>query len=195
LERGRWLGAALKKNILISCNYMPGSASYIGTNNKPYTVSEAQFLDLVKQNQGIIYKLVALYAHDAEEKKDLYQEILLLAWKGWPGFRGESSFSTWLYRISINTIFTHKRKRKRVDYTDAMESLPAQVPHTSLQQEEALRLQQAIRQLSEIDRAVISFHLDGFGNPEIAEMLGISLNHVAVKLHRSKQQVANLLKR
>jgi len=64
----------------------------------------------------------------------------------------------------------------------------------SVQQEEALRLQQAIRQLSEIDRAVISFHLDGFGNPEIAEMLGISINHVAVKLHRSKQQVSNLLK-
>ena len=157
-------------------------------------MSEAQFLELVEQNQGIIYKLVALYARDAEEKKDLYQEILLYAWKGWPGFRGESSFSTWLYRISINSIFTHRRKRRRVDYTGTLDDHPAQVPHSSVQQEEALRLQQAIRQLSEIDRAVISFHLDGFGNPEIAEMLGITINHVAVKLHRCKQQVSNLLK-
>lgn len=77
-------------------------------------MSETQFLELVKQNQGIIFKLVGIYAADSEEKKDLYQQILLNAWKGWPNYRGEAKFSTWLYRICLNTIFTLKRKTNRI---------------------------------------------------------------------------------
>jgi RNA polymerase sigma-70 factor (ECF subfamily) len=62
-------------------------------------VSEKEFLEQVRENQGIIYKLVGVYANDPEEKKDLYQEIVLQTWKSWPAFRKESKFSTWLYRI------------------------------------------------------------------------------------------------
>ena len=158
-------------------------------------MSEAKFLEQVRENQGIIYKLVNLYANDAEEKKDLYQEILLQAWKGWAGFRQESKFSTWLYRICLNTIFTLKRKKHLVDYSDTLEEISPVIPSSHLQQEDAARLQQAIRRLAETDRAVISMHLDGYENGEIGEMLGISNNHVAVKLHRIKNQLANLLTR
>ncbi len=156
-------------------------------------MSEAQFLEQVKQNQGIIYKLVGLYANDAEEKKDLYQEILLQAWKGWASFRQEAKFSTWLYRISLNTIFTQKRKKHQVDYTDSLEAFSPVVQNGVAQNEDVHRLRQAIRQLSETDRAIISMNLDGYENAETAEMLGISTNHVAVKLHRIKQQLGNLL--
>jgi RNA polymerase sigma-70 factor (ECF subfamily) len=76
-------------------------------------VSEQDFLAAVKSNQGIIFKLVGLYAADTEEKKDLYQEVLLQAWKSWPSFRGDAKFSTWLYRICLNTILTQKRKQKK----------------------------------------------------------------------------------
>ena len=156
-------------------------------------MSEKHFLEQVRKNQGIIYKLVGLYANDSEEKKDLYQEILLQTWKAWPSFRGESKFSTWLYRICLNTILTQKRKPGVVDYKDSMESISPLVQHNSLQTENALSLRKAIRQLSETDRAIVSLHLDGYENTEIAEIVGISGNHVAVKLHRSKQQLANLL--
>jgi RNA polymerase sigma factor (sigma-70 family) len=156
-------------------------------------LSEAQFLEQVKQHQGIIYKLVALYANDAEEKKDLYQEVLLQAWKGWPSFRRESKFSTWLYRVCLNTIFTHKRKRHPVDFTESLEEISPAVENNSVQQEDGLRLRQAIRKLAETDRALISMHLDGYSNAEIGEMLGISNNHVSVKLHRIKEQLSNLL--
>lgn len=157
-------------------------------------MSETEFLTQVRANQGIIYKLVGLYANDAEEKKDFYQEVLLNAWKGWPSFRGEAKFSTWLYRICLNTIFTLKRKQQRIDYKDSLESLSPSVEQSGIQKEEIQRLQQAIRLLSETDRAIISMHLDGFENSEIAGVLGISNNHVAVKLHRSKEQLSNLLK-
>jgi RNA polymerase sigma factor (sigma-70 family) len=156
-------------------------------------MSEQQFLEQVKQNQGIIYKLVGLYAGDAEEKKDLYQEVLLQAWKGWPMFRQESKFSTWLYRVSLNTIFTHKRKKQPVEFIDSLEEISPAVQHGSVQKENSVRLQQAIRKLAETDRALIAMHLDGYENPEIAAVLGISNNHVAVKLHRIKDQLANFL--
>lgn len=156
-------------------------------------MSEAQFLEQVKQHQGIIYKLVALYASDAEEKKDLYQEVLLQAWKGWPSFRQESKFSTWLYRVCLNTIFTHKRKKQPLAFTESLEDISPAVENSSVEKEDGIRLRQAVRSLAETDRALISMHLDGYSNAEIGEMLGISNNHVSVKLHRIKEQLSNLL--
>lgn len=156
-------------------------------------MSEAAFLEEVRLNQGIIFKLVGLYANDAEEKKDLYQEILLQAWKGWASFRQESKFSTWLYRVCLNTIFTQKRKKHQVDYTDSLENISPVVQNQVAEKEDINRLRLAIRQLPETDRAVISLNLDGYENAEVAEMLGISANHVAVKLHRIKQHLGNLL--
>jgi RNA polymerase sigma factor (sigma-70 family) len=156
-------------------------------------VSETQFLEQVRNNQGIIYKLVALYAADAEEKKDLYQEVLLQAWKAWPAFRGDAKFSTWLYRICLNTLLTHKRKNHPVDYKESLEPVSPAIPHQSVQREDSVNLYKAIRRLAETDRALVSLHLDGYDNNEIAAILGISANHVAVKLHRCKQQLAQLL--
>ena len=157
-------------------------------------MSETAFLELVKLHQGLIYKLVGLYARDSEEKKDLYQEVLLQAWKGWPSFRHESKFSTWLYRICLNTIFTRNRKKQYVDYKDSLEEISPAIQNGGIQQEDALRLRQAIRKLTETDRAIISMNLDGYENREIAEIMGISNNHVAVKLHRIKDQLSNFLK-
>jgi RNA polymerase sigma factor (sigma-70 family) len=156
-------------------------------------LSEAQFLEQVRHNQGIIYNLVGLYANDAEEKKDLYQEILLQAWKGWPSFRQEAKFSTWLYRICLNTILTQRRRPKQIDYKESLESISPSVQNSVVQNEDVVRLRMAIRQMPETDRAIISMNLDGYENAEVAEVLGISNNHVAVKLHRIKQQLGNLL--
>lgn len=157
-------------------------------------MSEAEFLELIRQNQGIIYKLVGLYAGNAEEKKDFYQEVLLQAWKAWPSFRGQSKFSTWLYRICLNTILTQKRKTNRVSYTDKLEDHSLKVENRSFDGQDAQRLRLAIRRLTETDRAIVSMHLDGYDNPEIATVMGITANHVAVKLHRIKNQLSNLLK-
>jgi RNA polymerase sigma factor (sigma-70 family) len=157
-------------------------------------LNETKFLEQIRANQGIIFKLVSLYANDAEEKKDLYQEIVLQAWRGWPAFRAESKFSTWLYRVCLNTIFTQKRKKQPLDFRDSLNDLEPGVQHAGLHQENVDRLRRAIRRFGETDRALISLHLDGYDNTETGEILGISANHVAVKLHRIKQQLANLLK-
>lgn len=154
---------------------------------------ETEFLDLIRSHQGIINKLVGLYAQNEEDRKDLYQEILYQTWKAFPGFRGEAKFSTWLYRVSLNTILTANRKLGRITYTDHMDESAATEPHQSVQGEDARQLRLAIYQLNDTDKAIISLHLDGYANPEIAEIIGLSTNHTTVKLHRIKAQLKNVL--
>ena len=155
--------------------------------------SENDFLDQIKANQGIIYKLVGLYFFEEQTKKDMYQEILLQCWKGWQNFRHESKFSTWLYRIALNTILTSKRKVIIIDYKGSNEYEHFTTKNAAEAKDDKNRLRQAILKLSEVDKAIISLHLDGFTNLEIADVLGISLSNCGVKIYRIKQQLATFL--
>lgn len=138
-------------------------------------------------------KLVGLYARDQEEKKDLCQEIIFQAWKGWPGFRGEAKFSTWLYRICLNTLLTYKRQQKPVDYAGSLEAHQEMLPAEAGHGEDSQALYRAIRSLPETERALITMHLDGYGHDEIASLAGITENHVAVKLHRIRAKLKSIL--
>ena len=156
-------------------------------------MSEKEFLQLLSENKGIIYKVVNLYAADTEEKKDLYQEILLQCWKAWPSFRREAKFSTWLYRLALNTVFTAKRKKSPIAFTGHLPDDQTLLP-SSFEKEDAQRLYTAVRKLNETERAIISLHLDGYGNNEIAEIMGISNNGVNVKLFRIRERLVKILK-
>ncbi len=155
-------------------------------------MSEKEFLSQLKEHQNIIYKLVHLYANTEEDKKDLYQEIVFQAWKTYGAFRGEAKFSTWLYRLCLNTIFTIQRKTNRIEYTDTAKF--EETYTTASGNDEVDRLYSAIQKLPETERAIISLHLDGYDNKEVGELIGITANLVAVKIHRIKQQLASLLK-
>jgi RNA polymerase sigma factor (sigma-70 family) len=157
-------------------------------------LEEQEFLTLVKQCHGLILKLIALYAYSLSDRNDLYQEILLNAWKGRSAFRQEAKFSTWLYQVAINTIFTANRKTKTISYSDTMEDFIIPVVPQTEQKEDVQRLYAAIRQLADVDRVVITMHLDGYDNPEIADVLGIKANYIGVKLHRVKNQLQTILK-
>jgi RNA polymerase sigma-70 factor (ECF subfamily) len=154
---------------------------------------EQAFMEAVTANQGIILKLVGLYAGNEYEKRDLYQEILFQAWKGYASFRGESKFSTWLYRISLNTILTAQRKSNRVEYREQLPEFDRGEDPDVMKSENARLLRQEIRKLPEVDRAIITLHLDGYANPEIAEIMGISTNNATVKLHRIKNYLITQL--
>lgn len=155
-------------------------------------MSEQDFLSKLKENQHIIFKLVHIYAITNEDKKDLYQEIVLQAWKNYQSFRGDAKFSTWLYRLCLNTIFTIRRKTNRLEYTDTSRYEGRLVSKDVTDEKE--RLYKAMRTLPEVEKAIISMHLDGYHNAEISEFLGISANLVGVKLHRAKQQLTTVLK-
>ena len=155
-------------------------------------MSEKEFLSQLKAHQNIVYKLVHLYANSEEDKKDLYQEIVLQAWKTYSAFRGDAKFSTWLYRLCLNTIFTIQRKTNQIEYADT--SKYENVYSSISKSDDAERLYSAIRTLPETERAAISLHLDGYDNKEISEVIGITANLAGVKLHRIKQQLRTLLK-
>ncbi|GAO42823.1 RNA polymerase sigma factor [Flavihumibacter petaseus] len=157
-------------------------------------MEEKTFLKLIRENQGIIFKVVSFYAADAEEKKDLYQEILLQSWKGINSFRGDAQFSTWLYRVCLNTVFTSRRKRVPYVFTDVIPETGTATTPAAFEKEDIQALHHALRRLSDVDRAIALLHLDGYGVSEIAGMLGISPNHLSVKWYRIRQQLAKILK-
>ncbi len=153
---------------------------------------EKEFTEQIDQNRGIIYKVIRLYVHHEDDEKDLFQEILFQAWKSYPRFLGQSKFSTWLYRVALNTVLTFKRRIKLVEPHDDMSRFNA-VSTVGNRNEESEALYIAIRMLNEIDRMIVTLHLDGYENEEIADITGITKNNTAVKLHRIKETLTKKL--
>ncbi len=153
---------------------------------------EREFTALINQNRGIIYKVIRLYITNEEDERDLFQEILFQAWKSYPRFDGRSKFSTWLYRVGLNTVLTFKRRPVVVVPYEDLASLNLANAKTNSDESEALYI--AIRQLPVIDRMIITLHLDGYENEEIAEITGITKNNATVKLHRIKDNLIKKLK-
>lgn len=149
------------------------------------------FLSLVEQHQGVVHKVVNLYADTIEDRRDLRQEILCQAWSAYARFRGDAKFSTWLYRIALNTALTFLKKEQKNHSTDLIPEVPDQVKH-SLDDVEQLRW--AIKQLDMVDRLLINLHLEGYSNEEIANFSGLSDGNVRVKLHRIKQKIQEQFK-
>lgn len=152
------------------------------------------FTQQVQEHFGIIRKVVQLYVDDPADRKDLQQEILYQAWRSFPSFNGLSKFSTWLYKVSLNTVLTFRRRDNRLPVESLAPAHEQFHAPDDAATGNAERLYDAIRQLPEAERALIILHLDGYGNEEIADIAGLTKNHVAVKLHRIKTDLINRLK-
>lgn len=151
---------------------------------------EKEFLALIEMHQGIIHKVAALYMNRADNRADLFQEILLAAWKGYANFRGDAKFSTWLYRVALNTAVTWYRKEQKAEPAETLDATHANLPGAYADAEEQLlAMRKAISGLSPIDKALVSLYLDEYDYREIGEILGISANNVAVKMNRIKNRL------
>lgn len=137
-----------------------------------------------------MHKIVRLYVDDEEERRDLIQEIIVQAYAGFSKFQGRSKFSTWLYRVSLNTVLTVINKSKKRGLAESNAELMTESAEKS---ENAELLYRVIKTLDPVNKMIISLHLEDYDNPEIAEIVGISLNHVAVKLHRIKEKLKTTL--
>lgn len=157
-------------------------------------MTEKSYLQKIEEHKGIILKVVNLYADHLEDRKDLYQEIVYQSWSAYARFQGNSKFSTWLYRISLNVALTFLNKHKKAASIKENTTLEISFEPTELS-ERADFLYRAIKQLTEIDRSIIMLHLDGFDNTEISEITGLSRGNTNVKLHRIKQQLTTILNR
>lgn len=150
--------------------------------------SEKEFLHKLNEHQKIIHKVCNLYMHFPEDKEDLFQEVTLQAWKAYHKFRGDAKFSTWLYRVALNTAITFFRKEKRQSFIDSVSEIPdKQVSSEKDQIEEQTRaMYLAIGELSKIDKAIVMLYLEDYSYAEISEIIGITANNIAVKMNRIK---------
>jgi len=154
-------------------------------------ILQIEFIQLIQENEGVIHKVLGLYSDSAEEAKDLKQEILLQSWKAYPNFRKEAKFSTWLYKISLNVALNQIRKKKKNKHTDSLHNIDL---GEETKNEDFEILFYLIKKLNEIDRMIMTLHLEGYANKEIAEISGITSNNVNVKIHRIKQSLSEQFK-
>ncbi len=144
---------------------------------------------------GIIIKLCRAYTNSQEDFDDYYQEVCLQIWRSKDNFREESQWSTWVYRISLNVCLTLLKKNKKKDQYCVSDSLPAEETEDNYAfSNEALNLlYDAIRQLSEIDRAIIMLYLEEKSQKEIAEIIGTNPNNIGVRVKRIKIRLKKIL--
>ncbi|MEH6656246.1 RNA polymerase sigma factor [Leeuwenhoekiella marinoflava] len=157
---------------------------------------EKQFVTQLEANQNIVHKICRLYTHDQESHNDLFQEITIQLFKAYPKFRGDSKFTTWMYRVALNTAITLYRKSKRSIKTQDYESVMFKIVSTEYDNtvEEQLKLMyKAIRQLNDIDKALVFLYLEDKPYSEISETLGITEVNARVKMNRVKGKLKDLL--
>ena len=144
---------------------------------------------------GIIIKLCRAYTNSQEDFEDYYQEVCLQIWRSKDNFREESQWSTWVYRISLNVCLTLLKKNKKKGQHFASDSLPAEETEDNYAfSDESLNLlYDAIRKLSEIDRAIIMLYLEEKSQKEIAEIIGTNPNNIGVRVKRIKMRLKKIL--
>ncbi len=148
---------------------------------------EKEFIHLLNQHQKIIYKVCNLYMDLHSDREDLFQEITLQAWNAYGNFRGDAKFSTWLYRVALNTAITFFRKEKKKPDIYSTDMMPEKMEENFDPVEEQVKaMYAAIGELSRIDKALVMLYLEDYSYQEISEMMGITANNVAVKMNRIK---------
>lgn len=151
---------------------------------------EQQFSGWMAQHQGLIFKFVRAYAFVPVDQEDLFQEIALQLWRSIPAYQGTAKESTWIYRVALNTAITWKRNEKKhrqpkTEWPEGDLLLPTQDPVDPRLD----WLYEQINRFNPIDRALVLLMLEGFSYKEMAQMLGISVSNVGVKLNRLRQQL------
>jgi RNA polymerase sigma-70 factor (ECF subfamily) len=158
---------------------------------------EKRFKEILEGNSARINRICSYYCHNEADLKDMYQEVLVNIWKSLDKFRGDSTISTWIYRIAVNTSISFSGsayRDKKLYISQAPQSVGILLDEDDLEQkfrrEEQLdQLEVCLNQLSIIDKALISLVLEGLSLREIADVVGLTEPNVKVKIHRVKEQL------
>ncbi len=195
------LSLPIKKNRFFSliCNFTSTFATY-GVERRFENMEtknlEKEFLEMVETQKRVIYKVCYIYAKDQNDLNDLFQETVLNLWKAFPRYRGDSKLTTWVYRIAMNTCITFLRRSntriQTIPITANVAGLMAEEDGTAGQLQDLYKL---INQLGKLERALILLWLEERSYQEMADILGISKNNVAVKLNRTKEKLRKMSNR
>ena len=152
---------------------------------------DQEFVQLIQENQGLIYKITTIYTRDREEQNDLYQEIVYQTWKSFDQFKKASKPSTWLYRVGMNTAITHLYQSKKKVTAVPLEGLRVEIADEKdpIKEEKITQLYAEIRKLNLLDRGIVFLYLEGKNHEEISEIVGISISNVGTRMSRIKQKL------
>ncbi|CAM1357960.1 RNA polymerase sigma-70 factor, ECF subfamily [Tenacibaculum sediminilitoris] len=157
---------------------------------------ENNFLTDFEANQNIVHKVCRIYTTNQDAHNDLFQEITIQLWKNYNKFRGDAKFSTWMYRVALNTAISLYRKSTRSiktqDFTDYSFKIKAE-EYDDTEEIQLKALYDAIRKLNDIDKALIFLYLEDKPYKEISETLGISEVNARVKMNRAKDKLKKVL--
>ncbi|HSO24753.1 MAG TPA: sigma-70 family RNA polymerase sigma factor [Chondromyces sp.] len=155
------------------------------------------FEELYRDHVGRSYALCLRMTGDAQLAEELVQESFVRAWQKLRSFRGESAFSTWLHRVTVNVVLAHLRGAGRREVGDggaAAEDLaepPAPTPNPAA----AIDLERAIGTLPDGLRAVFVLHdVEGFKHREISRLTGIAVGTSKAQLHRARRLLRKALR-
>jgi RNA polymerase sigma-70 factor (ECF subfamily) len=159
------------------------------------TQEQRSFVERVHAAQGILHRICAVYTQDEEGHNDLRQEILLQLWRSYSSFRNQSTFSTWMYRVALNTALMYRRRQKRHWLTVSIDDVspPQAEDDFATDDEDVQLLYRCIQELPRLDRALILMQLEQKSYQEIADVTGLSEGNVSVRIVRIKQRLRTML--
>lgn len=156
------------------------------------------FLSALNENQDKLYRICSIYSGSKEDSKDLFQEVLVHIWKSMSSFKGNSSIGTWMFRIALNVCLRFKSKytknQNRFIRLNSMTifNIGSEVEDEK-SDEKLIALRKCIKKLNDGDKAIVALYLEGLAYREISDILGLSENHIAVKIKRIKSKLFNCI--
>ena len=151
-------------------------------------LKKQNFIQIINENRVTLRSLCKIYYGINQDQKDAFQDIIFQLWKSFDTFRGESEISTWIYRVSLNTILTKIKKEKKSVSAEPIDANHLYISNAKADDNVEL-LFIIIQSLKNIDKAIIVLHLEGYQNKEIAEILNMSPTNVGTRFNRVKSQL------
>ncbi|MFC2188293.1 RNA polymerase sigma factor [Fulvivirgaceae bacterium LMO-SS25] len=150
-----------------------------------------QFTQVIKENEGLILKVCSIYTFNADDRADLYQEIVYQLWKSFGSYKAKAKLSTWMYRVAMNTaIYFLKKEKKEIRTTSLEGSFLQFAEELDKREEEKIQLlYQHIQMLSLLERGIILLYLESKSHEEIAEVMGLSTTNVGTRLSRIREKL------
>jgi RNA polymerase sigma-70 factor (ECF subfamily) len=156
---------------------------------------ETAFLAQIETHKGMLYKVCRLYQDREEDRQDLLQEIVLQLWVSYDSFRGESKFSSWMYRVALNTAIVYLRKANhRLEVNTPYPDLAEEVRPVRDPEEQLAIFHRAVQQLGKVEKALIFLYMEGHPGKDIATILDLSPGNVRVRLTRAKDKLQDIIK-
>ena len=152
---------------------------------------ETDFSRIVREHKSTIYTVCYMFSKDKQEVDDLFQEVLVKLWQGYATFQGKSDLRTWIYKVSLNTCISIDRKKKRRKTQPLLEGIDL-FDKNDADDRQTDMLHERIGRLQPFDRAIVLLWLENMSYDEIAQIVGISVKNVSVKLYRIKEQLKQM---